>query len=197
MLVTDRKICGAERLPEVVRQAVEAGVSVVQIREKDLSAAEQLELGFHLRTAVGGRALLIVNDRVDVAAALNADGVQLPESGLSVEATRRILGPGRLIGRSVHSLDGALQAEQEGADYLVFGSVYPSSSHVGVPAAGTQLLREVTRAVSVPVLAIGGITEENACEVLAAGAAGAAVISAVMASPAPKKAAAGLVTALQ
>ena len=99
MLVTDRSLCHGATLPEVVRQAVGVGVAVVQFREKDLPAGEQLELGAQVQQNVRGRALFIVNDRVDVALALDADGVQLPESGLPVAQARKLLGNQRLIGR--------------------------------------------------------------------------------------------------
>lgn len=197
MLVTDRKLCHGVSLPEAVRQAVEAGVNAVQFREKDLPAGEQLELGAQIQRIVRGKALFIVNDRVDVALALGADGVQLPESGLPVAAARKLLGPQALIGRSVHSLQGAIAAEKAGADYLIFGPVYPTGSHPGAPPAGRLALQEVAQAVSIPVLAIGGIVPENVREVLQGGAAGIAVISAVLGVSDPQAAAAELVTRLK
>jgi len=189
MLVTDRSLCHGATLPEVVRGAVEAGVAAVQFREKDLPAGEQLKLGAQVQQNVRGKALFIVNDRVDVALALDADGVQLPASGLPVALARKLLGNQRLIGRSVHSLQGAVAAEQAGADYIIFGPVYTTSSHPGAPPASTQALREVAQAVRIPVLAIGGITAENAAAVLQAGAAGVAVISAILRAHNPREAA--------
>ena len=196
MLVTDRSLCHGATLPEVVRQAVEGGVVVVQFREKDLPAGEQLKLGAQVRQNVGGKALFIVNDRVDVALALDADGVQLPETGLPVAQARKLLGNQRLIGRSVHSLQGAVAAERAGADYVIFGPVYTTPSHSGVPPAGRQALQEVAQAVSIPVLAIGGVSGENIRQVLQAGAAGAAVVSAIIGALDSKAAAAELVARL-
>ena len=196
MLVTDRSLCHGATLPEVVRQAVEGGVVVVQFREKDLPAGEQLKLGAQVRQNVGGKALFIVNARVDVAPALAEDGVQLPETGLPVAQARKLLGNQRLIGRSVHSLQGAVAAERAGADYVIFGPVYTTPSHSGVPPAGRQALQEVAQAVSIPVLAIGGVSGENIRQVLQAGAAGAAVVSAIIGALDSKAAAAELVARL-
>ncbi|MBI2886231.1 MAG: thiamine phosphate synthase [Chloroflexi bacterium] len=196
MLVTDRRLCHGISLPEAARLAVEAGVSAVQFRERDLPAGEQLELAAQVKRSIGSRALFIVNDRVDVALALGADGVQLPESGLPVAEARRLLGPDALIGRSVHSLQGAIAAERAGADYLIFGPVYATRTHPGAPPAGRQALREVAQAVSIPVLAIGGVAAEQVREVLQAGAAGAAVVSAILGTFDPKAAAAALVAKL-
>lgn len=196
MLVTDRRLCHGISLPEAARLAVEAGVSVVQFREKDLPAGEQLELAAQVKRSIGGRALLIVNDRVDVALALGADGVQLPESGLPVAEARKLLGPDALIGRSVHSLQGALAAARAGADYLIFGPVYATRTHPEAQPAGRQALQEVAQAVSIPVLAIGGVMPDNLRAVLQAGAAGAAVVSAILGGLDPKAAAAELVAKL-
>ena len=153
-------------------------------------------LGAQVRQNVGGKALFIVNDRVDVALALDADGVQLPETGLPVAQARKLLGNQRLIGRSVHSLQGAVAAERAGADYVIFGPVYTTPSHSGVPPAGRQALQEVAQAVSIPVLAIGGVSGENIRQVLQAGAAGAAVVSAIIGALDSKAAAAELVARL-
>jgi thiamine-phosphate pyrophosphorylase len=173
----------------VVAQAVSAGVNLVQLRERDLPAGQLIDLGRALREALAGAARLIVNDRVDVAMALEADGVQLPESGLPVADARRLLGPDRLIGRSVHSLEGALAAARAGADYLIFGPVYATGSHPGAPPAGREALHDIAQAVSVPVLAIGGINAENARGLILAGAAGVAVVSNIMGAASPRAAA--------
>ena len=152
---------------------------MVQLREKDLSDRDLYDLGARVKEAIAGRALLTVNDRIDVALALNADGVQLPEDGAPVAAARRIVGSNMLIGRSVHSIDGAIEAESSGADFLIAGTIFPSASHPGGPAQGTSFLRALCRQVSVPVLAIGGVTTQNVGEIMEAGCSGAAVISAI------------------
>jgi thiamine-phosphate pyrophosphorylase len=121
---------------------------------------------------------VLLSSRADVALAVGAAGVHLPEGDISVAGARRLLGGGRLVGRSVHSLESAVAAAGEGADYVVFGPVYETASHAGRPPLGLDSLREVCRAVSVPVLAIGGVDFERAEECRRAGAAGFAAIGA-------------------
>lgn len=119
---------------------------------------------------------VLVSSRCDIALAAGAAGVNLPENDISIEAARALLGD-RMIGRSVHSLESAVRAEQDGADYVIFGPVWASASHPAVSPAGTGALSEVVRAVGIPVLAIGGVTKERVAECLAAGAAGYAAIA--------------------
>ena len=191
--VTDRKRCLGRDLEEVVAQAVAHGAGMVQLREKDLSARDLYELGTRVQNAIAGRAKLIVNDRVDIALALNADGVQLPEDRFSVADARRIIGPNLLIGRSVHSVSGAVEAQSDGADFLTAGTIFPSPSHPYGPTQGVDFLRALCREVSVPILAIGGVTTQNVAEVMEAGCSGVAVISAISEAEDPGAAASSLV----
>ena len=162
---------------------------MVQIREKDLPAHDLYDLGVRVKNVIAGRASLVVNDRVDVALALEADGVQLPEDGIPVADARRIVGDDMLIGRSVHSTNGAVEAESSGADFLIAGTVFSSLSHPDGPIQGTSFLRALCGEVSIPVLGIGGITPENVGEVMQAGCSGAAVISAISEAEEPGSAA--------
>ena len=196
-LVTDRTLCEDIPLMDKVAQAVAGGVNMVQFREKDLPAGELLLLARRLRQVIGGRALLMLNDRLDVALAAGADGVHLPERGLPVAEVRRLSGRDLLIGRSVHSPAEALRAQEDGCDYVQVGTIYPSHSHPEAPPAGPWLVEEVARQMRIPVLAIGGVNEDNVAEVMRAGAAGAAVISAILASPSPQLAAEALWRAIQ
>lgn len=165
---------------EVVSNAVAAGVNMVQLREKDLPARGLFELGERLTPIARARGVpLVVNDRVDVALALGAQGVHLGGGSLPVAETRRLVGREMLVGASVHSLEDALRAQAEGADYLLLGTIFESRSHPGVAAAGVGLVRQVVSAVALPVIAVGGIKPENARRVMEAGAAGIAVISAI------------------
>ena len=127
-LVTDRHVGDESTLVERVAEAVAGGVDLVQLREKDLHGAQLLDLAQRVRRAIGDRALLVINERIDVATALPADGAQLGEDAIPVPAARRILGSDMLIGRSVHSVEGAKQALQDGADFLVVGTMFPSRS---------------------------------------------------------------------
>jgi thiamine-phosphate pyrophosphorylase len=195
-LVTDRRLCQTLSLEEAVAQAIEGGANLVQLREKDLPAAELLALADKLRAVTRGRALFLVNDRLDVALACAADGVHLPERGLSVAVARRLAGEGFIIGRSVHSTAEAVLAQEQGADYVQVGTIFASRSHSGQPVAGLALLEAAAREVTIPILAVGGITAANVGEVIGAGASGAAVISAILGAPSPREAARALSEAM-
>ena len=169
---------------------------MVQLREKDMPPFELLRLARRLRRITEGRALLIVNDRVDVAILAGADGVQLGETALDVADVRGLVDSDMLIGRSVHSEVGAVDAECQGADYLVLGTVFDTASHPHGQVGGLDLVREVTDAVGIPVLGIGGITADNAGGVMEAGASGIAVITAITMAESPHLAASDLVSVI-
>jgi len=195
-LITDRHQCGGSELEAVVEAAIEGGVNVVQLREKDLPAGELFSLGMRLRAVTRGKALLLINDRVDVAQACGADGVHLPENGLPTSIARWVMGRNALVGRSAHAVEAAVQAGRDGVDLVQLGTIFDSPSKPDSTPAGPELLREVADAVSVPVLAVGGVTPENAAEAIAAGASGVAVISAICGADDPKAAAKALVEAM-
>ncbi len=185
-VISDRSLAGGELVP-VLAAAAEGGAVAIHLREPDLSARELFDLAVQVRRALPPDVLFIVNDRVDVALACGADGAQLGTRGMPVEVARRIVPAHFLLGRSVHSVAEALAAED--ADYLLVGTIYPSRSHPGQPGAGTALIRAVCDAVPQPIIAIGGITPQNAPDVLTAGADGVAVISAVVGAADPRAAA--------
>ena len=191
-LVTDRRLVASADLVGAVAEAVDGGVGMVQLREKDWPAAELLALARELRAVTQGKALLVVNDRLDIAILSGADGAQLGENALDVASARRLTGDDMLIGRSVHSAVGAVEAETSGADFLILGTLFKTSSHPGAQTAGLDIVRDVSERVSVPVLGIGGVSESNIDEVIGAGAAGAAVISAISMAKEPKEAASRL-----
>ena len=195
-LVTDRKRTKSEDVAATVAASLDRGVDMVQLREKDMAPFELLRLARRLRRVTQGRALLIVNDRVDVALLAGADGVQLGETALDVSDVRQLVGPDMLIGRSVHSEVGAVDAECQGADFLVLGTVFETASHPDGRVGGLDLVREVTTSVGIPVLGIGGITKANAASVMEAGASGAAVITAITMADDPKSAASDLSAAI-
>ena len=190
-LVTDRRMCHGDHreLEWKVASAVKGGVNLVQLREKDLPGGQVLALAERLREAVEGSALLFVNERVDVALASGAEGVQLGEEGLPVDEARRIAGERLLIGRSVHSLEGALAAEASGADLLVAGAIFATGSHTKALPAGPQLLSSIASQSSLPLMGIGGISRYNVAQVMDAGASGAAVVSAILGAQDPEQAA--------
>ena len=170
---------------------------MVQLRDKELPAGELLELAVAIKETINGRAMFMVNDRADVAAAVGADGVQLGERSMPPAAARRVVGPECLIGRSVHSPEGAAVAQVAGANFLIVGAMFPTSSHPGAAAAGPGVLENISRLLerngrAVPLIGIGGITERNAGEVMRAGASGVAVITSILAASDTGQAAARL-----
>jgi thiamine-phosphate pyrophosphorylase len=186
-LVTDRAQTRGRDLVAVVGECLAVGLPAVQLREKDLPAAELARLGRELRALTRRHAArLIVNDRADVALAVEADGVQRTSTSLPVADLRAIADKRLRVGASVHSLDEAVAAAAAGADWIVFGPVYdtPSKRAYG-PPQGLARLAAVSRAVDIPVIAIGGITPERVGEVRGAGAHGVGVISAILAAASP------------
>lgn len=196
-LVTDREVCPPDELSQRVSAAVAGGVDMVQLRDKELPGGALFEQAMALREVVQGHALLLVNERADVAAASGAGGVQLGEAAMATELVRTIVGGDTVIGRSVHSVDGAKEAAASGADFLLVGTMFATRSHPGQEPSGPSLLERIRAAgVDVPLIAIGGITAANVAEVMDAGANGAAVITSVLASDDPETAAQRLKSAM-
>ena len=186
-LVTDRTQTRGRDLAAVVDECLAAGLRAVQVREKDLGAADLAFVCRRLRAlTLDRRALLIVNDRVDVALAVGADAVQRTSTSLPIEDIRAIADKRLRIGVSVHSLAEAVEAELKGADWVIFGPVYdtPSKRPYG-PPQGLERLERVAGEVRLPVIAIGGITPDRVPEALRAGARGVAVISAIVSAESP------------
>lgn len=195
-LVTDRRATRGRPLGEVVDAALEGGVDAVQLREKDLTTRELFALARELRAVTRRHgAPLLINDRIDVALAVDADGVHLPNDSFAVSDARNLLGPNRLIAVSTHSQADLDRAA--GADFAVFGPVFetPSKRQYGAPQ-GVDGLRGISAAASLPIVAIGGIDESNAAAVAAGGCAGIAVIRSILGADNPRAAAAALRRAL-
>jgi len=183
-LVTDRGILGGRNLFEAVEAAIRGGVTLLQLREKDASGREFYELALQMkRVAASHHIPLIINDRLDIALAVDADGLHVGQDDLPVEVARRLLGPGKILGCSVSNEEEAVQAERNGADYLGAGIVYPTGSkEVATPPIGVDGLRRIKEAVSIPVVGIGGIGLHNVTAVKEAGVDGISVISAILGS---------------
>ena len=176
-----------EEVLVIVEAAFAGGADYLHIREKHRTAREHMDWVSALRQIVP-ESCLIVNDRVDVAAAASCRGVPLAWHSLSPLEARKVLKPGQQIGKSVHSFDEAVQAAADGADYVLYGHIFPSASKPGLAPRGVRELQNITRAVPVPVIGLGGITPENAGKVLAAGCAGIAVLSGITAAADVRKA---------
>ena len=194
-LISDRHgLPPGRSLMETVAAALAGGVRAVQLREKDLCPRDLLPLALELRTLTrrfGAR--LLINDRIDIAQAVAADGVHLAGSSLPTAMARHLLGPSALIGVSTHHLDEVLAAARDGADFVTFGPVYPTPSKAAYGApVGLDALRRVCAAAPLPVFALGGIKTPHLPELMAAGAAGIALISAILSADDPTQAAAAL-----
>lgn len=198
-LISDRHQTCGRPLAEVVFRALEGGVRAVQLREKDLSGTELFRLALEIRrlTSYFG-ARLIINDRPDIALAVEADGVHIGINSLPVAAARKVLGGDKIIGYSAHGINEALRAQAEGANFVTFGPVYPtpSKAQYGEPC-GVKKLADAAAALDIPVLALGGISPANLTELLSAKISGIAVISAIMAAADPRLAAASMLKKIE
>jgi thiamine-phosphate pyrophosphorylase len=192
-LVTQGSLSNGRGTREIVQATIDGGVDVVQLREKDRSARKRYELGRDLREMTREADIpLIVNDRVDIAQAIEADGVHLGDEDLPVAVARELLGEDAIIGRSVSFVEDAREAERAGADYLGVGAIYATGSKDDIDddehAIGLDRLESIAEAVDIPVVGIGGIDADNADEVAAAGADGVAVITAITGADDPEDA---------
>ena len=168
---------------------MEGGVKAIQLREKDLGGRDLFELAEKTRRLCERyRAALFINDRIDVALAVDAAGVQLGKISLPIETARSLLGPRKLIGASIHSIEEVRHAEQGGADFVLFGPVYftPSKASFGAPQ-GVATLRKIVETSALPVYGIGGITADNTIKVRDAGARGIALIAAIIGAEDPRE----------
>jgi len=185
-VILDPAVARGRSLLELLEQVLAGGCRLVQLRDKTTPWSVQWPLALELRARCRrAGAWLIVNDRVDVALALDADGVHVGQDDLPAPAARRLLRAGMILGVSTHDVGQARAALAAGADYVAVGSMYPTGSKPGFQLVGPALLRQVRAEIPVPLVAIGGITEANTPEVMAAGADSVAVISAVCADPDP------------
>lgn len=181
-LITDRVLVGNKDFFTSVRKALEGGVSLLQIREKNASSKEFYELGLQLKKLVSEFNIpLIVNDRLDIAQALDADGVHIGSEDLPLDVVRRIIGANKILGYSVSSVEEALYGEKIGADYLGAGPVYPTGSKEDASAPiGLDCLKSIKESVKIPVVGIGGIGSANIKQVKQTGVDGISVISAIL-----------------
>lgn len=190
-MITDRKlITHYPSLINAVEDALKAGIKAIQLREKDLSTRELLEVAYKMREITSRyNAKLFINDRLDIAMCVNADGVHLGQSSMPVYGVRKVVGSKLMIGVSTHNLHEALTAEKEGADFITFGPIFPTPSKLkyGKPV-GIESLKIVLKEVSIPIFGIGGIKPDNTKDVMNSGAYGIALISGILSEKDIKKA---------
>ena len=196
--VTDRHWLNGRTLVDVVKESLDGGVTMIQLREKSLDEGKFLEEAKELQALCRERHVpFIVNDNVDIAKAMDADGVHVGQDDMVALDARAKLGPDKLIGVSAHTVEEALLAEKQGADYLGVGAVFPTSSKSDVGEMSYETLKAICKAVSIPVVAIGGISGENVGKLAGSGICGVAVISAIYAAKDVKAAAADLKTTVK
>ena len=183
----------------MVQEAIAGGVRFVQLREKDLPTRQLLSLAYTLReVTLKVSARLLINDRLDLCLAVQADGIHLRANSLPVRIVRKILGKTKWIGVSTHSLQEAQRAQQEGADFITLGPIYETSSKAEYgPPLGLDALKTIRKQIRIPILALGGIQRERIHEVLEAGADGIALISAILMAQEPRQTAIHLIHELE
>jgi len=184
-VITDAKLSRGRSHLEVAQAAIEGGASIIQFREKEMTTRELVETARRLKELTEEKGVpFIVNDRLDVALAVEADGVHVGQDDMPAALARQLIGPRKILGVSASTVEEALQAEKNGADYVSASPVFTTPTKPDTPPpTGLEGLRAIVEAVNLPVIAIGGINEKNAAEVMEAGAQGVAVISAVVSPP--------------
>lgn len=188
--VTDRSFLQQESLYEVLEKLLQGGVSCVQLREKNLSQEEFILEAQQIKPLCSRFSVpLIINDQIPVALACDADGVHVGQKDTDVREARRLLGPNKIVGASAHTVQEAIEAWHSGADYLGCGAVFGSSTKRDATTLDHNVLREICRAVPIPVVAIGGITPDNISCLAQTGIVGVAVVSALFAAAQPEFAA--------
>ncbi len=187
--ITDSTRVPEDRFLPVVEAACRGGATIIQLREKDRSTREYMELAkaTHEITSQYGIPL-IIDDRVDVALAIGAEGVHVGQSDMPVRDARRLMGPKRIVGATTKTVPQALEAFEQGADYLGCGAIYPTTTHVKTVITPVETLKEIVKAVPIPVNAIGGLNKENIFVLKESGIAGICVVSAIMKAADPKTA---------
>lgn len=186
-LVTD-KSDNVEEFLNTIEEAIKGGVSLVQIREKTAETLDFYNLALKVKEITTRYNVpLIINDRVDVALAIDADGVHVGQSDMPCDITRKLIGPDKILGVSAHNIKEAKKAEKDGADYLGSGAVFPTPTKDDANRITKKDLKEITDSVNIPVVAIGGINLDNANELKDTGIKGLSVVSAIMSSENPKK----------
>lgn len=187
-LVTD-KSDDVEKFLNTIEEAIKGGVTVVQIREKTAETLDFYNLALKVKEITTKYNVpLIINDRVDVALAIDAEGVHVGQSDMPCDVTRKLIGEDKILGVSAATIDEAKKAEKDGADYIGTGAVFPTATKDDAPSITKQDLKDVVDSISIPVVAIGGITLGNASQLKDTGIAGLSVVSAIMSAENPKKA---------
>lgn len=189
-LVTDRALAGERDFEDLVGRAIRGGCTLVQLREKEASSGEFYERALRLKKVTDYfHVPLIIDDRIDIMLAVDAAGVHLGQSDLPAEVARQIIGPDKILGVSARTVEDAEKAENDGADYLGVGAVYPTTTKGDAEKVSREELEKICSTVSIPVVAIGGLNARNIPSLEGSGISGVAVVSAIMAQARPEEAA--------
>ncbi|WP_407415929.1 thiamine phosphate synthase [Methanobrevibacter sp.] len=186
-LVTDNSD-DVEKFLKTIEEGIKGGVTVVQIREKTAETLDFYNLALKVKKITSKYNIpLIINDRVDIALAIDADGVHVGQSDMPCDVTRQLIGDDKILGVSAATITEAKKAQQDGADYIGTGAVFPTKTKDDAPSVTKEDLKEIVESIDIPVVAIGGITLENASQLTDTGISGLSVVSAIMSSDNPKK----------
>jgi len=197
-VIIDSEVLRERNHLEAARQVISGGARIIQLRDKLKAKGDLLPIARQLKALCSAsEVLFIINDQLDVALDCDADGLHLGQDDLPIPAARRLLPAGKLLGCSAATVEEAITAQAEGADYIAVGAVYPTPSKEGVEVVGLKRLRQIREAVLLPLVAIGGITRQNVAEVTAAGADSVAVISAVLGADSPEEASRQIIAGLE
>ncbi len=181
-LVTDRELMSTKTLEEAVEQAILGGCTLVQLREKTASSREFYQTALNIKAITDKyKVPLIINDRVDIALAIDADGVHVGQSDLPATIVRKIIGKDKILGVSAGCAEKAIEAQREGADYIGVGALFSTSTKTDAKSVSKETLMKIIKEVSIPVVGIGGINEQNAAQLKNTGIDGIAVVSAIIA----------------
>ncbi len=192
-LVTDSSLCPPDKLPQAVEKAIQGGVTMVQLREKNISTLDFYHIAHRVKAVTDQHQIpLLINDRIDIALAVNTDGVHIGQSDMPADTARRLIGPDKLLGVSANTVETALKAQADGADYIGFGAVFPTDTKKDASTRGVKAYWQVKNTISLPMVAIGGIHLDNVHRLN--GADGIAVISAIMGQPDETEAARSLLS---
>ena len=180
-LVTDRTILGSKDLCNSIEQAIQGGTSIIQLREKNITSIKFYNIAKEVKKITSKYNVpLIINDRLDIALAVDADGIHIGPEDLPVKVVRKIMGEDKIIGASTCNIKEALEAEEAGADYLGVGAIFPTKTKKNTEDVSIEDLKNIKASVNIPVVAIGGINEKNASIVMEAKIDGIAVVSAIL-----------------
>ncbi|WP_179887124.1 thiamine phosphate synthase [Bacillus sp. AFS088145] len=180
-LVTDRDVLGSRELVQSVEEAIKGGTTIVQIREKNCSSLDFYKIAMQVKEVTSKYNVpLIINDRLDIALAIKADGLHIGQEDLPLTVARKIVGEDMIIGVSASTLEEAMIAQEQGADYVGIGSVYPTSTKLDAKYLALDELRRIREAVKIPIVGIGGINEKNVSELMETNIDGVAIVSAIL-----------------